>query len=281
MKDGSEDYCAVLRVLPSAEQEVITAAYRALAKKYHPDTHSDDALAERRLKELNEAYEVLSDPSRRRKYDEARSNGTQGTGEFREEEAEDDDSDALATDWAVACGFFPVVELHRKSLRALSPQLAIAYQIHLLATKDFGKAAAIRDAFERQFLERYFGQGVIVCDVARGLLLANKRDVARKLNQAVRVVRPGDRDQFTFVKSFAASNGIDQFLLLQSVRTEFLSKAVSAGNLGERIAVEISRGTYIVKVGGFFGSTHFFSETGFRGFAIDVLSGIDPRRAAR
>jgi curved DNA-binding protein CbpA len=65
------DYYAVLQVLPDADAEVIAAAYRSLARKYHPD-HSPDTAAAQRMRELNEAFEVLGDAERRREYDASR-----------------------------------------------------------------------------------------------------------------------------------------------------------------------------------------------------------------
>jgi hypothetical protein len=69
-----KDYYAILQVHPRAEPEVIEAAYRRLSRKYHPDV-SGLADAGRRMRELNEAFEVLSDPARRRAYDRHRSFG--------------------------------------------------------------------------------------------------------------------------------------------------------------------------------------------------------------
>jgi curved DNA-binding protein CbpA len=59
----------ILQVSPKAEPEVIQAAYKALARKYHPDHHPDKALAQQKMIRINEAYEVLGDPERRRRYD--------------------------------------------------------------------------------------------------------------------------------------------------------------------------------------------------------------------
>lgn len=59
----------VLMVSPHADQEVITVVYRHLAKRYHPDTHGSPD-AEARMMEVNEAYDILSDPSKRARYDE-------------------------------------------------------------------------------------------------------------------------------------------------------------------------------------------------------------------
>ena len=69
------DYYDVLEVSPKASIEVIERAYRVLAKKYHPDTASQTmsrAEAEEKMKKLNEAYEVLSNPVLRGKYDQER-----------------------------------------------------------------------------------------------------------------------------------------------------------------------------------------------------------------
>lgn len=63
------DYYSVLGVDRGAEQKDIRQAFRRLARQYHPDLNKDDSDAEARFKEVNEAYEVLSDPDSRRKYD--------------------------------------------------------------------------------------------------------------------------------------------------------------------------------------------------------------------
>lgn len=64
------DYYEVLGVSKTASDDELKKAYRSLAKKYHPDLHPDDKEAEAHFKEVNEAYEVLSDKDKRAKYDQ-------------------------------------------------------------------------------------------------------------------------------------------------------------------------------------------------------------------
>ncbi|MBB4080713.1 curved DNA-binding protein [Lewinella aquimaris] len=63
------DYYQTLGVDKSADEKQLKKAFRKLARKYHPDVAPDDAAAERKFKEVNEAYAVLSDPEKRKKYD--------------------------------------------------------------------------------------------------------------------------------------------------------------------------------------------------------------------
>ncbi len=64
-----KDYYQVLGVNRNASDEEIKQAYRRLARKYHPDVNPGDPKAEARFKEINEAYQVLSDKEQRAKYD--------------------------------------------------------------------------------------------------------------------------------------------------------------------------------------------------------------------
>lgn len=70
MAEQKRDYYEVLGVDKNADEAAIKKAYRALAKKYHPDMNPGDAEAERLFKEASEAYAILSDPEKKRQYDQ-------------------------------------------------------------------------------------------------------------------------------------------------------------------------------------------------------------------
>ena len=70
MAEQKRDYYEVLGVDKSADEAAIKKAYRNLAKKYHPDANPGDATAEKKFKEASEAYAVLSDPEKKRQYDQ-------------------------------------------------------------------------------------------------------------------------------------------------------------------------------------------------------------------
>ncbi len=69
-----KDYYKTLGVSKTATEKEVKAAYRKLARKHHPDVNQGNAKAEARFKEINEAYEVLSDPDKRRRYDQLGAN---------------------------------------------------------------------------------------------------------------------------------------------------------------------------------------------------------------
>ncbi len=86
MAEQKRDYYEVLGVDKSADEGAIKKAYRNLAKKYHPDANPGDAEAEKKFKEASEAYAVLSDPEKKRQYDQfghaAFDGGAGGAGGF-------------------------------------------------------------------------------------------------------------------------------------------------------------------------------------------------------
>src|SRR3954471_21211610 len=77
-----KDYYESLGVPRNASDADIKKAFRKLAREYHPDVAKDKKRAEEKFKEINEAYEVLSDPTKRKKYDQLGANWKAGA-DFR------------------------------------------------------------------------------------------------------------------------------------------------------------------------------------------------------
>lgn len=75
---GRMDYYKALEVKTHATDKEIKASYRKLAKQHHPDAAGDDPAKTRKMYEIQEAYDVLSDPGKRAEYDAGRRTGTTG-----------------------------------------------------------------------------------------------------------------------------------------------------------------------------------------------------------
>ena len=124
--ETKRDYYEVLGVNREAEEGAIKKAYRKLAKKYHPDTNAGNAQAEQRFKEITEAYTVLSDPKKRKLYDQFghaafdgsgpqegayyRNAGNTGNGGYREYHFEGGDMDDIFGDILVILFMERIVE---------------------------------------------------------------------------------------------------------------------------------------------------------------------------
>jgi curved DNA-binding protein CbpA len=180
------DYYSILHVLPSAEIDVIKAAYKALARKYHPDTYAGDkAYAGKRMQEINDAFGVIGDPDKRKKYDEKRKAANQED-EFSLNGEENDAQ--LEADWNVACKYCPEASGCFAHLNKLSRSLAFAFKSYLLDSKQFSECLKIRDKFRAEFLKNYFGANPAIQEIGEELVIAGEIAAAKSVNQAVKVM---------------------------------------------------------------------------------------------
>ena len=77
---AKRDLYEVLGISKTADEKAIKKAYRKLAKKYHPDMNPGDKTAEQKFKEVTDAYNILSDPEKRKLYDQYGHAAFDGTG---------------------------------------------------------------------------------------------------------------------------------------------------------------------------------------------------------
>lgn len=189
----SPDLYVVLGVLPTADEVVIRAAYRALAQRYHPDKwRGDPREAAARMSEINRAYAVLSDTNRRSAYDLENQRGSERESHsgWRCEEG-GPSSGAPDENWAIAVTVYSdLIELNKR-LKTYSTQLASEFRARLLEGKDFENRHAIARAIECEYLERYFGSNSTVQDYAKRLIFAGQKKVALELNRIVTVMGSG------------------------------------------------------------------------------------------
>ena len=119
--NNHRDYYQVLGVNRDATPQTIKEAYRRLAFQYHPDQNRENLSAVERMKEINEAYAVLSDPKKRKDYDTYHEQyGTHGYDRFKQTYSEQDifrgsDINQIFEEMARAFGFRGFDEVFRES----------------------------------------------------------------------------------------------------------------------------------------------------------------------
>ena len=188
--DPNKDYYSILGVLPTAHEVVIRAAYRALAQRYHPDRNDSSCEASKKMQEINEAYEVLSNLAIRNQYDE--SHQRRGADFSSEQDdvrsAFEEATNAFTSKWQTAVEYFPDLDEIVGTLRQTSYRLGFAFQALLLETRNFEARAEIAESLQRNFLETYFGTQSKILAFAKKLISINARDAAKELNRAVFVL---------------------------------------------------------------------------------------------
>ena len=124
--DTGKNYYRVLQVSEDADESVISAAYRALSKRYHPDVAKTGDAA--MMSAINEAYETLSNPKLRSQYDSKRDRADDLQDDLRKPSESDEDIKL----WGLKCELYPEIKAEFESLAGISQTLANTFKLSLV-----------------------------------------------------------------------------------------------------------------------------------------------------
>jgi curved DNA-binding protein CbpA len=230
-----KNYYKTLGVLDDAEDIVIRAAYKALAQRYHPDKwQGNPQIANQRMSDINEAYEILSDPVNRKKYDqEYFSFNSRNDAENTNNEAYDDTTNEEVEGWELAIEFFPNLKNQYDDLKKISIILANTFRASILENKNFKESQLIKDSFERVYLTRYYGEVEDIRNFAKRLLRNGHFQAALKLNKVITVM--GNNVDSSSIKrkiykDYPDANPLEDISLKNSI-TAFNSNNYNASDL--------------------------------------------------
>ncbi len=191
------------------ETQLISAAYKALIKLYHPDVFKGDKKTlNRKITEINEAYEVLKDKKKKNIYDEELKKFQQDKSfDYSDEEFEDTDQfnkKYIDQDWEIALLVYPELERNKKILSKYSQKLSLQFQFYLLETKEFYKFEIIKKRFINAFLERKFGTSEEIKAFSKILIENGFKKNAIYLNKLIKVIGYNSEKRIirTFFKQF-------------------------------------------------------------------------------
>lgn len=185
------NYYDVLGVMPTAESVVITAAYRALANRYHPDKNIADPIgSSSKMAEVNAAYETLSDPEKRKRYDQSLKENSRESkiADNETSEAFSDALSALEAKWSIAVKVFPDLILIRSRLDKIASSLSFSFVSYLLETKDFESRQKIAKSLEDKYFQTYFGENQKIVDFAKEIIELDVRQALVALNNYLEVL---------------------------------------------------------------------------------------------
>ena len=233
--DFQKDYYAILGCAPTADQAVIQAAYRALAKKHHPDANQGSEESKAKFQEIQEAYEVLSDLTKRTYYDSMRA-GTGGREYAPGEEpnnAADAENEFIARRWNIIKEYYPQIDLQASELAKISPNLKSIFQSIIIETKDFENSSEIFLAVEGVYITKYFGNNkqinAFASHLLRGFEIPNRKLALLELNQVMVAMggnAPADKviKNITdkYLKNYKSSSDIHFYLLENEEAWKFI-----------------------------------------------------------
>ena len=206
------------------ENSLINAAYKALVKLYHPDIFKgNNKDLKRKITEINEAYETLSNAEKKKKYDEQlnifHKNNLYDFSELNLEDTEKFNDKFFNNDWEIASIVYPELEERIFKLDLYSKKLTLQFQFYLLETKKFHQNKEIMDKFIDAFIEKKFGSSKLITKLSKFLIENKNKKETLYLNKLVKVV--GSKSEKKIVDAF--------FKQFPDVEHEFISRLKKMG----------------------------------------------------
>ncbi len=190
--DPTKDYFAVLGLSSEADPEVVKAAHRALAKKFHPDRNQDedDGEPQQKFHEIQEAYEVLRDDDRRNRYLRLRA-------QFLMQEQMHQTKAAgpqmrprvylkLDDRWEHLVRKHPELSQYYAKFCFMSHKLGNQFKLNILGAQDSTQFARVAAKLERQFYRKHFSYHRSLQTLARRLAENHRRHAVRMLQGEIR-----------------------------------------------------------------------------------------------
>lgn len=221
----TKDYYRILGVLDDAEDVVIRASYRALAQKYHPDKWSgakDEA--NKKMADINEAFNILSDVQKRRVYDASRVKT-----EYQDESDENPLNESIEDDWISSIEYFPNLNSLAKNLSKISKELEYSFKVLVLDGKKFNSAEKIAKELEEKFLQKYFGTNKEIIEFAKNLINSKNRLAAKELNKAINLLGPSVHSSI-IINKIKDKFQIDDYEHSKTVKTNPNQRLTDAAN---------------------------------------------------
>lgn len=187
----------ILGVLDTAEDIVIRAAYKALAQRYHPDKWQGNAEeATVRMREINDAYRILSDPIEKAKYDK-----TLDKKEYQEEPDIEENIDASLEDaWKVGLVFFPKLDELYLHLRKTNYALGNTFKLIVIENQAFDKGLEIAEKMEKEFLIKYFSDDENLINFAKLVISKGDKKAVKVLNKYIGILGKSVKPQVIIEK---------------------------------------------------------------------------------
>lgn len=182
-----KNYYAVLGLLPSADAIAIRAVYKALVQRHHPDKPGNNKKSEEYLKELNEAYETLSNAGKRSVYDQHLEKHNNNASDYFSAE-KPLNQDPLDNAWMTAKEYYPDLDRIFDDLNIISWSLGYSFKATILESKNFQNRHEISKNIKNEFLNIYFGSNTEIQKFAEYLLKNHYRGAAKDLNKAINII---------------------------------------------------------------------------------------------